>query len=89
MHNRVKPVSLTALVFATVIIASPAFATDKLSGPGEAVIGGLIINNTLKTKDRDDVPRGYRSDPKLPEVSTLTILAVGMGLVGLRLRRKH
>ncbi len=60
------------------ILAAGAVAATANAGP---------VFDDHHHRDFDD--KGVRVTPSVPEASTLSLMAVGLGLIGLRLRRKN
>lgn len=93
MRNLLKPATL-ALVLIAAGSAGVANATELHEMTAEPIVGQVTFDGHTMPLDRDDVftnPNGmhiYMPDPVLPEAGTLSLMAVGLGLIGLRLRRK-
>ncbi len=92
MNKFLKPATLAFVLFAAATGAQAhGMHVDNeanASAKNETVIGGVIQHNTIEAIDADDGPNCYTPDPVLPEAGTLSMMAVGLGLIGLRLRRK-
>ena len=92
MRKFFKPATLAMVLLAAATGAHAGMVVDNeadASTSAETLIGGVIVNNTMKPIDSDDGPTCYTPDPVLPEAGTLAMMAVGLGLIGLRLRRKN
>ena len=91
MRKFFKPATLAIVLFAVASAAHASPKVDNESGASDAdemVIGGVIQHNVIEPIDADDGPVCFKPDPVLPENGTLSLMAVGLGLIGLRLRRK-
>lgn len=92
MRKFFKPATLAIVLFAAATGAHASMVVDNEAGASvsaETTIGGVIVNNKIIPFDSDDGPNCYTPDPVLPEAGTLSMMAVGLGLIGLRLRRKN
>ena len=93
MRNLLKPATLAfALIAAGSVTA--ANATEMHEMTAEPIVGQVIYGGQTMPLDADDVYTNstgmhiFMPDPVLPEAGTLSLMAVGLGLIGLRLRRK-
>lgn len=93
MRNLLKPATL-ALVLIAAGAAGVANATELHEMTAETNVGEVTFQSQTMPLDGDDVYANsngmhvYMPDPVLPETGTLSLMAVGLGLIGLRLRRK-
>lgn len=91
MNKFLKPATLAFVLLVAATGAQASTHVDNEKGApasDEIVIGGVIKHNSIEAIDSDDGPNCYTPDPVLPETGTLSMMAVGLGLIGLRLRRK-
>ncbi len=94
MRNLLKPATL-ALVLIAAGSAGVANAAEVHEMTAEPIVGDVVWNGQTMPLDADDVYTNstgmhvYMPDPVLPEADTLSLMAVGLGLIGLRLRRKN
>ncbi len=93
MRNLLKPATLAFALIAAGS-AGVASAAEMHEMTAEPIVGQVTFNGQATPLDADDVYTNangmhvYMPDPVLPEADTLSLMAVGLGLIGLRLRRK-